>query len=103
MTSEFDAYRLYYHSAPQYRWQSRLYLYKKGSYVGSIYFMKDGVDIPANVEISGKPKLHFHTSKFEEIMNVLRHEEPLYITLVPSNGIGTISTSNEPIGEEENN
>ena len=69
--------------------------------IGSIYFMKDGVDIPANVEVSGNARLYFPASKFEEIMNVLRHEEPLYIALVPSNGIGTISTSSEPIGEEE--
>lgn len=102
MTNEFDAYRLYYHSAPQYQWQSRLYLYNNGTYVGSIFFMKDGVDMPANVEISGHPRLYYSTGKFEEIMNILRHEEPLYITLVPSNGIGTISTSSEPIGEEEN-
>jgi len=103
MTNEFDAYRLYYHSAPQYQWQSRLYLYNNGAFVGSIFFMKDGVNIPANIEISGKPRLHFPAGKFEEIMNVFRYEEPLFITLVPSNGIGTICTSNEPIGEEENN
>ena len=102
MTKEFDTYRLYYHSAPQYQWQSRLYLYNDGSYEGSIFFMKDGVDIPANTDIGGKPRLYFPTSKFEEIMNVLRHEKPLYISLVLSNGIGTISTSNEPVGEEEN-
>ena len=102
MTKEFNAYRLYYHSAPQYRWQSRLYLYNNGAFVGSIYFMKDGVDIPANVEVSGNARLYFPASKFEEIMNVLRHEEPLYISVVHANGIGTISTSNEPIGEEEN-
>ena len=101
MTTEFDAYRLYYHSAPQYSWQSRAYLYKSGAYVGSLFFMKEGVNIPANIEVGGKPRLYFPSSKFEEIMNVLRHEKPLYITLVASNGIGTISTSNEPIGEEE--
>jgi hypothetical protein len=103
MTNEFDSYRLYYQSAPQYSWQSRLYLYKNGAYVGSIFFMKEGVSIPANIEVAGHPRLHFPTGKFEEIMNVLRHDKPLYIGLVPSNGIGTISTSNEPIGEEENN
>jgi hypothetical protein len=64
--------------------------------------MKDGVDIPENIEVSGHPRLYFPSDKFEEIVNVLRHEEPLFISLVPSNGIGTISTSNEPIGEEEN-
>ncbi|MCY1719635.1 hypothetical protein OU798_04740 [Prolixibacteraceae bacterium Z1-6] len=101
MTSEFDSYRLYYHSAPQYSWQSRLYLYNNGAYVGCVFFMKEGVSIPANTEASGKPRLNFPASKFEEIMNMLRHEKPLYITLVPTNGIGTISTSSEPIGEEE--
>ena len=102
MTNEFDAYRLYYHSAPQYSWQSRLYLYNNGAFVGSIFFMKEGVALPENIEAGGNPRLHFPADKFEEIMNVLRHEEPLYITLNASNGIGTISTSNEPIGEEEN-
>ena len=29
----------------------------------------------------------------DEIMNIRRHEKPLYICLVPSNGIGTISTT----------
>lgn len=103
MMSEFDSYRLYYHSAPQYQWQSRLYLYNRGAFVGSIFFIKEGVRMPANIEISGHPRLNFPASKFEEIMNILRHEEPLYIALVPSNGIGTISTSNEPVGEEEGN
>lgn len=101
MTNEFDAYRLYYHSAPQYQWQSRLYLYKSGAYVGSIFFMKEGVDIPANRDLGGRPRLYFPATEYEEIMNVLRHEEPLYVSLNPANGIGTISTSSEPIGEEE--
>ena len=102
MTNEFNTYRLYYHSAPQYQWQSRLYLYNNGAYVGSVFFMKKGVNIPANVESAGNPILYFPAANFEEIMNILRHEKPLYISLVPSNGIGTISTSSEPIGEEEN-
>jgi len=64
--------------------------------------MKEGESIPANIAVAGYPRLYFPASKFEEIMNILRHEDPLYLTLVTSNGIGTISTSNEPIGEEEN-
>lgn len=102
MTNEFNSYRLYYHSTPRYSWQSRLYFYKDGTYVGCVFFMKEDESIPTNIEVSGHPRLHFPASKFEEIMNMLRHESPLYLTLVTSNGIGTISTSNEPIGEEEN-
>jgi len=75
---------------------------KDGAYVGSIFFMKEGENLSANIEIAGHARLHFPSSKFEEIMNILRHEEPLFLGLVSSNGIGTISTSNEPIGDEEN-
>lgn len=102
MTRKFNSYRLYYHSAPQYNWQSRLYLYNDGVFIGSIFFMKEGQNIPANIEIAGKPRLYFPSGKYGEIMDMLRHESPLYFTLVTSNGIGTISTSDEPIGEEEN-
>jgi hypothetical protein len=99
--SEFKTYRLYYQPAPQYWWTSRIYLYNNGQIVGSLFFVKDGVSIPANSDPYGYPRLHFKEDKFEEIINILRHEEPLYITLNTSNGIGTISTSMEPIGEEE--
>jgi hypothetical protein len=101
MIKEFTTYRIYYQSHPQRSEQSRLTLLNGGAYVGHIVFLKDGVNLPANYETYGNPVLHFPASKFDEIMNVLRHEEPLYIALDPSNGMGTICTSNEPIGEEE--
>lgn len=101
MTKEFNTYRLYYHSTPRYSWQSRIYFYFGSSYVGSLFFMKEGVTMPDNVEIGGNARIHLPASKFEEIMNILRHEKPLYLTLNTANGIGTISTSAEPIGEEE--
>lgn len=34
-------------------------------------------------------------------MNVPRHQAQLYLTFVPTNGIGAKSMSDEPIGEEE--
>ncbi len=102
MTHRFNSYRLYYHSTPRYNWQSRLYFYSDGAYVGSVFFMKEGEIIPENIMVGQHPRLYFPSVKFQEIMNILRHEDPLYLTLVATNGIGTISTSNEPIGEEEN-
>ncbi len=101
MATEFDTYRIYYQSAPQYSWQSRVYLYNNSSYVGRIMFMKPGIDLPANSEQHDRHVIHFPTSEFENIMEILRNEKPLYIHVVDSNGIGTISTSSEPVGEEE--
>ena len=36
--------------------------------------MKDGVDIPANIEVSGNPRPYFPADEFEEMMDILRHE-----------------------------
>ena len=101
MTNQFDTYRIYYQSTPRYYWQSRVYLYKGSEYVGRIMFIKEERPIPENKLVGGKSVLNFPTSRFEEIMGILRYEKPLYITLNESNGIGTISTSDEPVGEEE--
>ena len=108
INNEFTKYRIYYQSAPQYNWQARVTLYNDNETpVGELHFKKEGVPIPANSfhfyprsDISS-PTLYFPASKFEELMNILRYEKPLFITLAPSNGIGTISTYDEPIGEEE--
>ncbi len=32
---------------------------------------------------------------------MLREEKPLFVNLNETNGVGTISTSNEPVGEQE--
>ena len=101
MTNQFDSYTIYYQSAPQYYWQSRVYLFKNGGHVGTIMFIKADRPIPANSLQAGKPVINFPTGSFEEIIAILRYEKPLFITLNPANGIGTISTSKEPIGEEE--
>ena len=101
MHNEFNSYRIYYQTTPRYNWQARVYLYNDREFAGAIYFMKDGNCLPGNTVHSGCPRLHFHASKFNDIMNMMRHESPLYISLVPENGIGTLSTTDEPIGEEE--
>ena len=38
---------------------------------------------------------------FDSIMAILREEKPVYVNLNTANGIGTVATSAEPVGEEE--
>ena len=101
MTNQYDTYRIYYQSTPRYYWQSRVYLYNTSGYAGRIMFIKEGNPIPENKLAGGQPELNFPTSCYEEIIAILRYEKPLYISLNEANGIGTISTSSEPVGEEE--
>ena len=97
--NEFDTYRIYYHTAPQYSWQVMLDLYKGASFVGRALFMKRGQPLPANVMQGGRPLLHYSIDDFHNILLVLALDKPLHVSLVASNGIGTISTSGEPIGD----
>ena len=40
--------------------------------------------------------------EFDNVMRIFRTEDPLFIQVVPSNGIGFIGTSEkEPVGEGE--
>jgi hypothetical protein len=40
-------------------------------------------------------------NRFTEVMTMLKEEKPLYICLETTNKHGYISTSTEPIGEQE--
>jgi len=99
--TEFDSYRIYYYSAPQYSWDVRIDLYSARRFVATLLFMKAGQAIPANTVVSGSFRLHFAMAHFPGIMGMLREEKPLFVHLNASNGIGTIATSDEPVGEQE--
>jgi hypothetical protein len=99
--TEFNLYRVYYYSAPQYNWDVRIDLYMSAAAVGTLFFMKAGQPIPANTISGGIPRLYYSTRDFPAMMSMLREEKPLFVNLNEANGIGTISTSNEPVGEQE--
>lgn len=46
-------------------------------------------------------QLNFHLSQFNDIVNTVRYEKPLYLILTTDNWNGSISTNLEPVGEEE--
>jgi hypothetical protein len=95
-----DSYRAYLHSAPQYNWESRIYLFGEGKSAG-ILFMKDEIAIPANTIATNQlsANVYFPKSRFAEIRDFLRYEKPVRLTVV-SNGIATLGNDdNELIGD----
>lgn len=99
--TEFNIYRVYYYSAPQYDWAVRIDLYMSAAYVGMLLFMKEGQPIPANTIANGVPRLHYSIRDFPAMIQMIREEKPLFVNLNEANGIGSISTSDEPVGEQE--
>ena len=100
-----DTYRVYYHSAPQYDWEVRIYLYSAGlSQQCNLYFMKEGEAIPANtVAASGNSaSVYFRSGRLADIRELLRNERPLRVTVVGSNGIATLSNDDyELVGDAD--
>lgn len=101
LTNTFSTYKILYYSAPHVQWHAIVMLYEGRSLVGRINFIRRGFDTPQNEEINGIKTIHFPEDKFDEVTNILRHEDPLYISLNTAAGVGMIHTTREPIGEEE--
>lgn len=100
-----ESYRVFTYSAPQYNYESRIFLYNYA--VGAncyLYFMKDGQTIPTNtVAANGlSANVYFPRNRFADIRDFLRYEKPVRITVVASNGIATLSNDhNELIGDHD--
>ena len=100
-----DTYRVYYHSAPQYDWEVRIYLYSPGmSQQCYLYFMKEGEAIPANtVAANGNSaSVYFRSGRLADIRELLRNERPLRVTVNGTNGIATLSNEDyELVGDAD--
>lgn len=68
---------------------------------GIIYFFPDNVSLPANQDTVNGIYLYYHTSRFSDVMTMLKEEKPLYLYLDTISSSGYIGTGNEPVGEQE--
>jgi len=97
--ADFDGYKIWYNSGHPY--EAHIYVYKGTKYVGRIVFFKDGITIPPNASYP-EPSIHYPLSRFNDVVNILREEKPLYLFLNLDNKIGHLATADfEPVGEEE--
>lgn len=70
--------------------------------MGSLNFYEDGVTIPAGkLGSDGRIFLSFKEHHLRDMVETLRLEKPLYINIETHTSRGYLSTSKEPIGEEE--
>ena len=79
-----------------------IYLYTGNTYRGYVYFFPDGTELapPVYDAANGRIFLHFSLSQFQATMDMLRHEEPIFIYYTsPTNA--ALRSGREPVGEEE--
>lgn len=77
-----------------------IHCYHNGKNVMSCVFYNDESNVPANSK-GLRVELRYPISKFDDVLDVLRNEEPLYFGFIESSKVGYVATHTEPVGEGE--
>jgi hypothetical protein len=98
---KFDQYRIYYMTGGNE--VPLIDCYDGASHVGKLVFHDAGGSLPPNaVAVNGVLYLRYRLSQFNDVINILRQEKPLYIRLSTPSLIGFLATQEgEPVGEQE--
>jgi hypothetical protein len=99
MAVPFQTYNLQYQSGGGS--EASIQLFNSRVFVASVTFHKDGTTLPPNVLLeSGVHDVHFHISRFRDVLHLLQYEKPLHIRI--KDGVADLmATGFEPVGEQE--
>ena len=81
----------------------RIWLKSGNKYIGQLIFGADGKALPEDSIQNDQVNLYYHLENFENIIDLLRNEKPMYL-LFSGSGRGYengIKTTAEQVGEEE--
>lgn len=99
-TTRIESYHVIY-SANQFA--RRIGLLAGGAYIGQMVFHPDGATLPSDGLLGNQPQLHYHLADFENAIDLLRNEQPMYLLYNGSGGgfENAIVSEQEPVGEGE--
>jgi hypothetical protein len=105
--NSFDSYQLFLNTEP-FAYKAEINLFSAGVFTGRIVFHADGNTTITNQEFQPGganykiPMLAYPLSRMVEIMNFLRYEKPLFISLdTVSNRAYLATKEREAVGEQE--
>ena len=92
---------LFYGSPAGYQTnRAQIALYdNSGKTVAYVRFNDPGMFFESDSQSGGRIKMHLPSAMFQNVLDVLRNEKPVYIYF--AQGRGFLSTSKEPVGEGE--
>jgi hypothetical protein len=95
-----DAYEVLY-SANGF--SPRIALKNAGNHIGQMIFMPNGAALPADTVVNNQAQLHYHLDDFQNAIDLLRNEKPIYMYYNGSGGgfENGIRTMSEKVGEGE--
>jgi hypothetical protein len=102
MATEITDYHIFFYGGPDGYQTNRAQVAvfdANGQVAAFIRFNDPGQVFEADYESGGIIRMHLPSAMFENVIDVLRNEKPVYVHLAA--GSGFLSTSKEPVGEEE--
>ena len=82
-------------------YQSRINIYTDDGYKLYILFLADGATLPANNYINKTGVAYEDASRFAVYQDLLRNEDPVWVTFNEGAKHFVVYASNEPVGEGE--
>lgn len=98
--TQIDEYEIMY-SANQFA--PRIWLKNGGKYIGQLIFKPNGSSLPPDTSSGSQVNLYYHLDDFQNAIDMLRNEKPLYLLFSGSGGSNEngIKTTQEAVGEGE--
>jgi hypothetical protein len=102
MATEVKKYHVLFYGSPEGYQTNRaqITLYdNQDKPIAYVRFNDPGMFFEADYESGGIIRMHLPSAMFENVLDVLRNEKPVYIYFAQNRGF--LSTSTEPVGEAE--
>lgn len=95
---QITAYEAMYSSN---KFPPRLWLKDGTGYIGQLIFKPNGAVLPSDSEASGQYNLYYHLDDYQNCIDLLRNESPMYLLWLGPGGENGIKTTKEDVGEGE--
>ena len=81
----------------------RIWLKSGGKFIGQLLFKPNGTVFPPDTSSGGQTNLYYHLDDFQNALDLLRNEKPIYLLWNGSGGGNEngIKTTPEQVGEGE--
>ena len=96
--TKIDAYEVMYSSNT---FVPRIWLKAGGRYIGQLIFKPNGSVLPSDSQGGGQTNLYYHLDDYQNAVDLLRNEAPMYLLYSAPSGENGIKTTEEVVGEGE--
>ncbi|HII85425.1 TPA: hypothetical protein HA273_02370 [Candidatus Bathyarchaeota archaeon] len=96
--NKIDEYEVIYSSN---KLPPRILLKAGNKFIGQLVFKPSGATLPQEAMIGDQVNLYFHLEDFQNIIDLLRNEKPLYILWSGQGGENGLKTTPEAVGEAD--